>query len=167
MTVRKKLSDLPVEEFFGWLPLGALALMALNDHFLRLRYPGVVTGKISDFCVLLFFPALLTASCDLLLFIADVVARAVSRGRVSVPYRLTKLKVILSAVLSGLILAMINISVPARDLLLGVASRLDVFHLFRAFRVTMDATDLVALVVLPLSVWWGYRVVDRQSARTA
>jgi hypothetical protein len=165
MTGRIKLFDLPVGEFFGWLPLGALLVMALNDHFLRLRYPGFITGKISDFCVLLFFPALLTASLDALLFIADRVARAVTRGRLRVPCRLTKLKVILSAALSGLILAAINVCAPARDLLLAVASRLDPLHVFRAFRYTMDPTDLVALAVLPLSVWWGFRAVRSNNQR--
>jgi hypothetical protein len=155
--------DLPVEEFFGWLPLGALVLMALNDHVLRLRFPGVVTGKLSDFAVLLFFPSLLTAAFDTVLFLAHHAARACSGGRLSLPYRLTRWKVVASVVLSGLILAGINLSPVLHDGLLRAMARLDVLGLFEGFRYTMDPTDLAAMIVLPVSLWWGFRAVRRQA----
>jgi hypothetical protein len=154
--------DLPVEEFFGWLPLGALLVMALNDHVLRLCFPGAVTGKVSDLAVLLFFPSLLTAVFDTVLFLAHHAARALSGGRLSVPYRLTRWKVAASVVLSGLLLAGINLSPVLHDGLLGAMARLDVLDLFEGFRYTMDPTDLAALAVLPVSLCWGLRAVRRQ-----
>ena len=159
--------DLPVEEFFGWLPLGAMLLMALNDHVLRLRFPGIVTGKLSDLAVLLFFPSLMTAAFDTVLFLAHHAARVCSGGRLSVPYRLTRWKVAASVVLSGLILSGINLSPALHDGLLRAMARLDVLNLFEGFRYTMDPTDLAALVVLPVSLWWGLRVVRRQERRRA
>lgn len=39
----------------------AVGLLAINDHFLRRGWPSALTGKISDFCWLFFFPALLAA----------------------------------------------------------------------------------------------------------
>ena len=41
--------------------LAALVLTALNDHYFKYKYPGLVTGKISDFTGLFFFPLLLNA----------------------------------------------------------------------------------------------------------
>src|SRR5438045_2459919 len=40
-------------------PLAAIALLLLNDHALKARWPGVVTGKLSDAAGLVFFPLLL------------------------------------------------------------------------------------------------------------
>ena len=37
-----------MREFFGPLPLAAVALLAVNDHVLKARWPGLVTGKLSD-----------------------------------------------------------------------------------------------------------------------
>src|SRR3972149_6580371 len=39
--------------------LGAVALLLLNDHFLKQAYPSILTGKLSDFAGLFFFPFLL------------------------------------------------------------------------------------------------------------
>ena len=41
------------------LPLACVAVLVLNDHVLKARFPGFVTGKLSDFAGLLFFPLLL------------------------------------------------------------------------------------------------------------
>ena len=34
----------------------AIALLVVNDHVLKLACPGLVTGKLSDFAGLMFFP---------------------------------------------------------------------------------------------------------------
>src|SRR3954462_10594003 len=36
-----------------------LLLLTLNDHWLKMRYPGVLTGKLSDFAGMLIFPLFL------------------------------------------------------------------------------------------------------------
>jgi hypothetical protein len=41
--------------------LAAIALLVLNDHVLKARWPGLVTGKLSDVAGLVFFPLLLDA----------------------------------------------------------------------------------------------------------
>ena len=47
--------------FISPLSLGALAVMGINDAWLRHAFPNFLTGKISDFAVLLFFPFFLMA----------------------------------------------------------------------------------------------------------
>lgn len=41
------------------LVIGAIAVLLLNDHYLKAEYPGWLTGKVSDFSGLVFFPLLL------------------------------------------------------------------------------------------------------------
>jgi hypothetical protein len=47
--------------------LAALALLVANDHWAKAAYPGVVTGKLSDFAGLVFFPLLVVATIELVL----------------------------------------------------------------------------------------------------
>jgi hypothetical protein len=43
------------------VPLAAIALLVLNDHVFKARWPGWITGKLSDVAGLVFFPLLLHA----------------------------------------------------------------------------------------------------------
>jgi len=43
------------------LSLASVAFLVANDHLLKRAYPSVLTGKLSDFAGLFFFPFLLTA----------------------------------------------------------------------------------------------------------
>jgi hypothetical protein len=43
------------------LPLGALAVLVLNDHWWKRAHPSWVTGKLSDVAGMIFFPLLLQA----------------------------------------------------------------------------------------------------------
>lgn len=44
------------------LPLAAVVVLVVNDHLLKGRGPGWLTGKLSDFAGLFFFPVLLTTA---------------------------------------------------------------------------------------------------------
>lgn len=48
-------------------PMALVTLVALvvNDHWLKTRYPGWVTGKLSDFAGLLLLPILIVATIEL------------------------------------------------------------------------------------------------------
>lgn len=43
------------------LPLGAMLVMALNDHWWKQAHPGFLTGKLSDVAGMIFFPLFLQA----------------------------------------------------------------------------------------------------------
>ena len=51
----------------------ALAVLLVNDHLLKRRWPGLITGKLSDVAGLVFFPVLLVTLWEGL--------RALGRGR--------------------------------------------------------------------------------------
>ncbi len=106
--------------------LGALALLALNDHVLKGSglLPGVVTGKLSDFVGLLIAPLLFAALLGV-------------RGR---------LGWIAAHVSVGIVFAGIQLSVAFADLW-SAAMGLVGFP----WVVTSDPTDLVALPMLAVS----------------
>ncbi|WP_281328756.1 hypothetical protein [Polyangium sp. 6x1] len=47
------------------MPLFALATLVVNDHVLKQRHPGWVTGKLSDVAGMVFFPLFLLAVIDM------------------------------------------------------------------------------------------------------
>jgi hypothetical protein len=51
----------PGEELLHPVMLLAVSTLIVNDHVLKPLWPGVLTGKLSDFAGLVFFPALLQA----------------------------------------------------------------------------------------------------------
>jgi hypothetical protein len=44
--------------------LASVAVLLVNDHWGKARFPGVITGKLSDLAGLVFFPLLLTTVID-------------------------------------------------------------------------------------------------------
>ena len=45
--------------------LVAVAVLVVNDHFIKVQFPGVISGKLSDVAGLIFFPILLVALAEL------------------------------------------------------------------------------------------------------
>jgi hypothetical protein len=130
----------------------AIAVLVLNDHLLKAAWPGLVTGKLSDFAGLLFFPLFLQAAWE--------VVRAVA-GRPMVGSRRV---LILAIVLTAVVFAAIKtvpIAADAYSLVLGflqwlvgiAPAVLASGHAGSPHRVfvAMDPTDLVALSVVAIA----------------
>lgn len=136
-------ADLPS----GLLHPGALASVALlivNDHWLKAAFPGVITGMLSDFAGLAFFPLLLQALWTL------------PTGRTS-PRVLP-----VACVLTGLGFAAVKTAPLCNDAYeVGLGWLQFPFRaLFGASapvrtHLMMDPTDLVALPAVGLAWWWG------------
>jgi hypothetical protein len=125
----------------------AIALLIVNDHILKARAPGIVTGKLSDFAGMIFFPLLLAAAAEHL---------GLRRGRTAV---------LIAALATGAVFAAIKLWAPAGDLY-----RLTLAALQWPFRATAailtsaplpalgrvhftaDPTDLLALPALLVPV---------------
>jgi hypothetical protein len=129
------------------IALASIALLVLNDHVLKQLAPGVVTGKLSDFAGLGFFPLLLAACAEY---------AGIRRG--------TK-TIVIAAIATGLAFAAVKLVAPAAELYrIGLAMLQWPFHAVRALltghalpaigRVSFvaDATDLVALVALAVPI---------------
>jgi len=114
------------------LPLTAVAVLAINDHLLKGSgiLPGSITGKLSDVAGLFFFPVLLAAAFR---GIAGI-------RRTKIDGDLRAFLAVFAPIITGAGFAAVKLSafVNAR-----VAETWGV--------MTMDATDLWTLLVLPLS----------------
>ena len=49
------------------VPIVAIALLVLNDHWLKGMFPGWWTGKLSDFAGMIFFPLMLQAGWEVII----------------------------------------------------------------------------------------------------
>lgn len=47
------------------VPLAAIAVLVVNDHWAKVACPGLVTGKLSDFAGMVFFPLFVVAAVEL------------------------------------------------------------------------------------------------------
>jgi len=142
-----------VHEFVSWAPLAAVVVLVINDHVLKAAMPGMLTGKLSDVAGLFYFPLLLTAGARLIAGAVRWLAGA-APGRRIPPLRRWHLT--LAAVLTGAVFAAIN-TLPS-----AMAMWDATLSLFVPSRGTVDPTDLMALVMLPLAWLWGDRWVDGQ-----
>jgi hypothetical protein len=112
------------------LPLAAVAVLAVNDHLLKGAHllPGWLTGKLSDFAGLFFFPVLLVA-----------LARGARRlaGRAEGDRRTLASAAVVA---TGVVFTLLKLDQPFNT------------WMTRVWGVNvMDATDLWALPMLPLS----------------
>src|SRR5215831_18798280 len=84
----------PLGELLDPVAIGAVVVLGANDWLLKGRAPGWLTGKLSDLAGLLFFPLLLTALADTLLWLV---------GRGDFTLRLHKLAAALALTGAGFI----------------------------------------------------------------
>lgn len=56
-----------IKFFLHPLPILCVFLVALNDHYFKGHFPGVVVGKLSDFAGLFYFPIFILAVVQLFL----------------------------------------------------------------------------------------------------
>jgi hypothetical protein len=120
------------------LVIGSVVLLLLNDHLLRVYSPSSFTGKLSDFCWLLFFPLLLAIPLSLVMS---------GRGR-----HQQEVVLFSSLSLTGVVFILANTVTPFRQFLeqlLGAVTHSE-------FRITQDPTDPVALLSFVL-VWQLWR----------
>jgi hypothetical protein len=123
------------------LTLTSIGLLLLNDHVLKASTPSVLTGKLSDFAGLFFFPFLLAFVLSALLAWRRVPARPIS------------------ALAFGLTLAWFTAikTLPVANTLTAAAAS----HLLGLpVRIALDPTDLLALVVL-WPAWRLWRRLER------
>jgi hypothetical protein len=140
---------LPAGEFLQPIPLLAVALLALNDWYLKSAAPSALTGKLSDVAGLVFFPLLLTA-------LWDVALLGLFRLGLKVDFTLRRRKLAMAVLGTLALFSALKLSPDAAELfesLLGSAR-------IRA-QVVSDPTDLWALPALLVAVWLGLREIRR------
>lgn len=140
------------------LALGSVALLILNDWVVKARWPGVVSGKLSDVAGMVFFPLLLVALAELAIALL---------GR---PWFASTRAFVLSAAVVGLVFAATKTVGPVRtadEWALGQLRWLPHAAWSAVMgdspgpavrpRVVADASDLLAVPFVLVAVWIGHR----------
>jgi hypothetical protein len=147
-------SPIPGDALLHPAALLSIAVLVVNDHVLKAAWPGLVTGKLSDFAGMVFFPLLMVAVMELCL-------SALARRPV-----LSHRHLELSIVATGVVFAGVKL-VPevnsAFAWLLGAAQWLagvflggTTLHLAPT-EIVPDTSDIIALPLLALSYGIGMR----------
>jgi hypothetical protein len=134
---------LPVGETMHPVTLAAIALLVVNDWYLKPRYgPSAITGKLSDIGGLIFAPVVLSSLIGIALHLA---ARLGAR----VDPSLSRRRLYLCVAATGLGFAAIKLFPIAAGWLVDATS------VWRHAEVYLDRTDLLCLPVLAISIWIG------------
>lgn len=136
--------------------LASVGVLVVNDHWAKAHHPGLVTGKLSDFAGLVFFPLLLQAAWEL----GHVLLRQ--------PWRPSARVLQVAALGTAVTFAAVKLWGPAAEAYrvgLGVARwPLDAlaaslggtaFPALSRVSLTQDPTDVVALVAVGLALYAG------------
>jgi hypothetical protein len=139
---------LKMTEFMAPLPVAAVALMALNDRVLKPRFHNGLTGKLSDIAICFFLPLFTSA-------LLGLVWQRHARARVLVGAGIAAFaftaQELWKSFQDGFIAALGVVGAP-----LGL----------RHFVLTSDASDLLALLMVPLAVAYGWKRLAATSAPT-
>lgn len=138
------------------VPLLAIALLLVNDHWAKSAYEGFVTGKLSDVAGLVFFPLMLQAALE--------VAQSRLRGEFAPSWRL----LVGCVVATGLVFSAVQLWPPASEVYRWGLGALQwpfraVYAAFAGAPVpsvapvalVADPKDLLALPALALALWAG------------
>jgi hypothetical protein len=128
-------------EFFAPLPLFAVGLFAVNNWVLKSRYPGWVTGKLSDIAACFFLPLFLSAFVDL-----------VSLRKLRLRSRLA-----VGATLTIVGFSAVKLSKTASDGMTFVINALNRYAGLPMTENRVDPSDLIALPFVAVALWWARR----------
>lgn len=132
-------------------PVLAVVVLLLNDHVFKVHAPSALTGKLSDFAGVFFFPLLLVTLFNLAMLLASTLWPGASRGATP---RMRQVAVAVAATAVFFTWLQVGPSSTAHweafGRMLGVS-----------WTNTADPTDLVALPVLGLAWWHARRCIRR------
>jgi hypothetical protein len=132
-------------EFFAPLPMVGLALLVVNDVWLKAAFHSELTGKLSDVAVCFVMP----------LFISEILGLALALA--------PRLRLAIGGVITAVLFTALEVVPPvtrvALDVLSAIGPRLGIT---RPFRMTSDWTDLFCLILIPVAVAYGRRRFDHR-----
>lgn len=141
---------LHLDYFVNPIPALAVIGMALNDHWWKRVYPSWLTGKISDFLGVFYFPLFF---CAIVCIALNFAVRPILRKR-RIAY-ISPALMFAGMALTAILMVAIKTSPDAA---------LEVQTLFSSFffpiRLTPDPTDLISFLSLPLSFLYARRFFD-------
>jgi hypothetical protein len=134
-------------EFFAPLPLAALALMVVNDVWLKPAFHSALTGKLSDVALCFFMPLLLSE-------LLGIVCGWPPRRRLLAG----------AGVTAALFVALEIVPPFTRLVVSGLDGVGPYLGIHRRFRMTADWTDLACVPLVAAAVAYGQRRLSSRSA---
>jgi hypothetical protein len=128
-----------MREFFAPLPLLGVALMVVNDRWLKRWLHNGVTGKLSDIAICFFLPLFTSA-------LIGLIWPRHGRGRV-----------IIGAMVAAIVFTAQEIWPLFQERFLAMVAFVGAPLGLGGFQLTSDPTDLFALAMVPLAVLYGWR----------
>ena len=149
---------LPLTLLVRPLPVLAVVLLALNDHWWKGSglLPGWLTGKLSDFAGLFFFPLLLVTLWNLA---CDGINGVLRRQALLASPTTTQL--MLAATATGAFFSAVQIHEPVALFYARVTAWLAFWNDAPRAQVTMDPTDILAVPMVFLSFLVGLRAIAK------
>jgi hypothetical protein len=139
---------LDAPEFFAPLPLVAVAVMAINDHWLKALLHDPITGKLSDLAGCFFLP----------LYTSALLGLAVRWPR--------ERRLLVGAVATAVFFAAIKLSAEAAGVVSAASAHaLGWLGLSAWFHLTADPTDLIALPMVIFAYTYGAMPSQTHAAR--
>lgn len=129
-------------EFLAPLPLSAVALMALNDRWLKPAFHNALTGKLSDLAICFFLPLYLSALLALVTRWSRSTRLHVGATACALLYTALKVSPLVG---QGFCAALRLVGAP-----LGLTS----------FRSVADPTDLITLPLVWVALRYGRRSLE-------
>jgi hypothetical protein len=127
-------------EFFAPLPLAAVALLVVNDYWLKAALHNELTGKLSDVAVCFFMP----------LFLSELLGLALGCR--------PRLRLRIGAGVTAALFAALEVIPSFTARVIALLDRIGPYlAIERPFRMTADPTDLLCLLLVPLAVGYGER----------
>lgn len=139
-------------------PVLAMVLLGLNDHWWKESglLPGWLTGKLSDFAGLFFFPLLLVTlwnlACD---GVNGLTRKQLLRASP------TTLQLMVAATATGAFFSAVQIHEPVADWYARATAWLAFWSDAPRVEVTMDPTDILAVPMVFLSFLVGQRAIAK------
>lgn len=127
-------------EFFSALPLLAVGVLAVNDHFLKDAFHNTLTGKLSDFAGCFFLPLYVSA-------MLGVVTRWQLERRLAIGVAVTLL-----------IFIPVSVNRAAADFVARTVELVAIPLGIGPQWIACDPTDLIALPMIVLAVLYARRV---------
>ncbi len=128
-------SFLHLDFFINPIPGTAVLLMAINDHFLKYAYPSVITGKLSDFLGMFYFPLLMCAGVCLM----QNFWRQTVSGKREIAY-ITRKKLVFSSLFAVFLLVATKCFSQMDIWIADISAQLDF-----PMKLVNDPTDLIAI----------------------
>jgi hypothetical protein len=129
----------PLIEFFAPLPLAAVVLLGLNDHFWKARFHNQLTGKLSDVALCFILPLYVSAVLGLIR-----------------PWPINA-RLLVGSIVTAIVFVLLELSDTAGSLFSSVIIAIGAPFGVHRVVLTRDPTDLFTLALIPLAWWYGRR----------